>query len=662
MDMALACLRQVPSFEHLALVAPALFATALTVAVVFVALWSLVMRPLALHLGWQASATRFALACAMGTFFVLLRIAELPVAAVSAAQLFNLGLFTALGGVVGVTAYFATLAVDGRSSSARLLGALLLASPAVLFELLAYLWVQIYHIDAVASASGISALVALLGALATTLWLARRSSAVALRLTVTLTVLAALISLGAYLQPRLAVRTSDAGRSEHAVRHVLLITSDAMRADMFGAYGNTRIKTPAIDGLASDGVVFENGTSVAPWTLPSLSTLMSGVSPAVHLVRLENGRLPRHLTTLAEHFAAAGYFTGAIVDNPFLRRQVQLDQGFIDYRFLEAPSYGNVVGALVMRHVLPSLFRPARAWTIDEQMAMVRDWVQRNAERDFFLWVHIFDPHAPYQPRPELVEGQPPEGMSYEFSPPNAAMSGYMARTQTDQDWIRKLYEGEVRAVDAEVGKLLEQLRVLNLYDEALIAFTSDHGEEFWEHNANGHGHTLYNELLHVPLILKLPNNTLRSRVAPRVSSERVVATLLEAADVEYDAARLAPSLMSLVRDGTTVTPPVVSLTIIGTEQDFIVDNMETVFADEKKYIRSLITGREQIYDLRNDPTEQHSLVGSSAAVAANAAKLLKDYGHASQVLRERNDISSDETVAIDSGTLHRLRGLGYIQ
>ena len=288
---------------------------------------------------------------------------------------------------------------------------------------------------------------------------------------------------------------------------------------------------------------------------------------------------------------------------------------------------------------------------------MVR-WLARNADRDFFLWVHYFDPHTPYEPPHDYVAGTPPPGMGYDFSPPPQVMSGLIARSDADKAWIRALYEGEVRGIDDNVGRVLDELRALKLYDEAVIAFTSDHGEELWEHGAHGHGHALYNEHLHVPLILKKSHGKGGARVAAWVSNERVNATLLESADVEFDASEMSgTSLLPLLAPNASAidSPPVISATSI------IVDDLQSVIFSDHKFIRSLTTGREQLYSLRADADEHDSKIALLPEVASAARKLLEEHKAIASRMRERYGIRAGEMAKVDEATLNRLRGLGYI-
>jgi arylsulfatase A-like enzyme len=661
LDVAFAILRRAQSFEDLQLLFPSVYATAVVAAGVFLLVWMLLGGWLCRRWQLAPAALATALAVALGTTFVIARIGEFSLRDLSADAIFMLGLY-ALGGVAGGTgAYLAAVALSTDKRGQSLAQATLIALPGLLLAMLVFLWSQLFWIESVKSLAGMASCVSFALLVAAVVYLVMWPAVVARawRWTVTCALLALLWPLAMLLLGRVGHTLASGDAAPHAVRQIILLSSDTLRADVLGAYGSTSVPTPAIDGLARDGAVFDKANSVAPWTLPSLSSLVSGVSPAVHLVRQEGDRLPSSITTLAERFAAAGYHTGAVVDNAYLRPKANLAQGFADYQFLNIPDYGRAFGPQLMRVLWPALFRPERPATIEEHTTQVRAWIARHAERDFFLWVHYFDPHAPYEPKHEYVAGTPPPGMDYRFEQPPQVMSGLIARSDADKAWIRALYEAEVRALDDNIGAVLDTLRGLDLYDGALIAFTSDHGEEFWEHGAQGHAHTLFDELLRVPLIIKLPDSHAGLRVSTRISTERLAPTLLEAADVAFESKEMSgPSLLALMRNGSDSggAPPVVSETSIA------IDNLQSVTTDEKKFVRSLISTREQLYDLGRDPGETASQLASSAELAAAARKLLEQHETDAGGLREFIGVARGESAEFDSATMNRLRGLGYIK
>ncbi len=249
---------------------------------------------------------------------------------------------------------------------------------------------------------------------------------------------------------------------------VVLISIDTLRADRLPAYGYDQVETPAIDALRRDAVLFENAYSHIPLTLPSHSSLFTGLLPAEHGLRdnvgyvlaaerVASGEIPLLPVALQER----GYATGAAVSTFVLRSQMGLDQGFDFYEDSVEFHPGQGLGGLQ---------RPG-----GETLELARDWLRTASGGPFFFFFHIYEPHTPYQP---------PE--------PFASRYG-------------SSYDAEVAAADAVVGELLAELRRLGVYERAIVLLLSDHGEGLGDHGEREHGVLLYREALHVPLLLKLP-------------------------------------------------------------------------------------------------------------------------------------------------------------
>ena len=256
---------------------------------------------------------------------------------------------------------------------------------------------------------------------------------------------------------------------------IVLISIDTLRSDRLPAYGYRQIATPHLDQLAADGVVYEQAFSHVPLTLPSHASLFTGLLPTEHGVRDNAGyTLAAERTTLATRLRSEGYATGAAVSAYVLRAGTGLAEGFDSYddkiAFIEGAPTGN-------------LQRPG-----GETVAIAKQWITTNAAKPFFAFVHLFEPHAPYEPT----------------------------------------YDAEIVKSDALVGELLDTLRAQNLYDDALIVVLSDHGEGLMDHGEQEHGVLLYREALQVPLIVKWPANEKRgTRVKEAIGLKDVAALAL---------------------------------------------------------------------------------------------------------------------------------------
>ena len=262
-------------------------------------------------------------------------------------------------------------------------------------------------------------------------------------------------------------------------------------------------------------------------------------------------------------------------------------------------------------------------------------WVDDNAERDFFFWTHYFDPHGPWQP-PQAYHPsiKPPAGMSYTFRGVADVRAGLKAGQPEQRDWIKHLYDAEVRYVDAEVGRLLDRLRELGLYDDALIVVTSDHGEEFFEHGNFGHGQSLYNELLGVPLIVKLPGNDNAGRVDRLVPTQAIKATLLELCGIDNDSPD--PNVVSIVPLLNDPNAPFEERPIYSGAACFYEDR-EAVTFQRTKYIRALHSLEEEMYDLTEDPGERSNIATSGTTQIETARGLLDAHERLCADMRERS-------------------------
>jgi len=452
--------------------------------------------------------------------------------------------------------------------------------------------------------------------------------------------------------------TTNAGRNEKAVRKILLLSIDTLRADAVSALNPSAPPTANLDSLAADSVVFTRAYSPAPWTLPTFSTMMTGVTPLVHGVRKFEDRIPPVLPTLAEHMREAGYLTAAFGDQLFLHPQHGISRGFQSYELSPRDEYGGSVGSRILGWAFPARFK--RTLDTTEITDLTLDWLKHHAHDDFFLWLHYFKPHGPYEPLAQYrPKAEPPPGMSYKFSSDNAIRAGSLVITAEQRPWVRQLYEGELHYVDDNVGRVLSELKRLGIYDEMLILFVSDHGEEFWDHDARAHGHTFYDELLRVPLFVKLPGETLRMRRGELVCTGSIFPTLLEFAGVapQEGTGSYASLTPLLGRPGE----PYLEAPILSAVPLYFEDRESIVFGDTK-YIVSLVTNREQLYDLKNDPREQRNLANEPSGALTQAREALEAARQSSAALRKRYGIRAETGAPLSPETIEQLRSLGYVR
>jgi len=386
---------------------------------------------------------------------------------------------------------------------------------------------------------------------------------------------------------------------------ILLISIDTLRADRVGAYGARFGATPAIDGLAAQGLRCEKAISPAPITLPSHATLLTGLYPPRHGVR-HNGifRLADEHVTLAERLRDAGWATGAVVGALVLERRFGLDQGFDFYDDQFGSDRANPGG-------FPE--RPAAAVT-DAALG----WLERTPG-PFFLFLHYYDPHADYAPP----------------SPWNARFAG-------------RPYEGEIASVDAAVGRLLERLRADGRFDDTLVVVTADHGESLGEHGERTHSYTLYDATLSVPLVLRGPGVPAGATLPGVVSTASVAPTLLRLAGLPAEPGLDGEDLTQRWSAPNAGAGEAYAETL-ATQLDHGWAPLHALRTPAFHFVRA---PRPELYDAAADPKELRNLLDGGRPPEADLLDG-RIAAHLERGLPLR-------TAPLDGETLARLRALGY--
>ena len=437
--------------------------------------------------------------------------------------------------------------------------------------------------------------------------------------------------------------------------NVLLISIDTLRADHLSCYRYGRQTSPNLDKLAAEGTLFETAISPTSWTVPSHMSLMTGQNPLEHGVRTAMTSLSAETETLAEVLRGNGYRTMAAIAGVTLSAKFGFYQGFDvydDYSALPlAPNAGNEITS---------------ERVISTAMGLLSDWQADYRSQPYFLFVHMWDVHGMYNP-PEPYDSlfDPDYDGSYtsedfwRWSVEGGDID------QSDISHIEALYDGEIRYVDAELGRLFERLNQMGVEDNTLIVVTADHGDEFFEHGHVRHNRTLYDEVLHVPLIFKMPKKLPQGKRIPG---------LVRLADVSPTILSLAEIQTSPGEFGSLVSEPLLRGTDLSTEMksdeeltlparvalgELLGEKpMSSIRTESAKLIVELASGKAlEMYDLRTDPSEQVNLVSQdSAAVAA----LLDAWESLSAELESVGQ--QLEPKELDDEIRTRLKSLGYIQ
>jgi arylsulfatase A-like enzyme len=364
--------------------------------------------------------------------------------------------------------------------------------------------------------------------------------------------------------------------------NVIVYLVDTLRPDHLGVYGYERDTSPNLDAFARDAVVFENAYSPSSWTRPATASLMTGLSPLRHRAIGRLDVLGSKHELLSEHLRAAGYRTLGLVTNPNVIALWGFDRGFESYQDIDSSSRGTRADTVIDR-VLEAL----RALP---------------AEEPVFLYIHTLDPHAPYFPPPPYDR---------KFSVPGAER---IAR-----------YDGEIAFGDVHFGRLLDHLRERQQYDDALIVFLSDHGEELQDHSGTGHGHTLFEEVVRVPLLIKLPNGEhAGARARSPVTLMDVLPTVLAAVGLSVPQGLDGTDLRPLMRGDAEPPERPLFFDLDLDQNRGLTDIVRGVRLHDLKYLRRLRPVQEErLFDVAVDPGEQVDRAASAPADAARLSRLL---------------------------------------
>src|SRR6202051_4208203 len=368
--------------------------------------------------------------------------------------------------------------------------------------------------------------------------------------------------------------------------NVVLITIDTLRADHVGCYGAQMVKTPTLDALAHDGIVFERAISQVPLTWPSHAVILTGTYPFQNGVQDFTGQpLAQQFRTVSQAFQQAGYATGAVVSAFVLDRSWGLARGFDFYDdAFSAETFQKKEIGLVDRRA-------------GESVTHAIAWLKKTPRRPFFLWLHLYDPHSPYDP-------------------PEPYRSEYRSH----------LYDGEIAYADHELGNLVSWLKQNHLYDASLIVALSDHGESLGEHGEDEHGFFVYNATVHVPLIVKPPvgSGFPAGRRSDPVEAAAVAPTLLQLAGLKPPKPASAPIYSQFQSESLLATKAGNGTTTVATEDSaysetfypFSSFGWSPLYAFESRRFHFIQAPTPELYDLEADPGETRNIVAEQPAAA----------------------------------------------
>ncbi|HSD65053.1 MAG TPA: sulfatase-like hydrolase/transferase, partial [Vicinamibacteria bacterium] len=392
--------------------------------------------------------------------------------------------------------------------------------------------------------------------------------------------------------------------------NVVVVTLDTLRADRLACYGFRGIETPNIDAVASQGVLFEQATSTVPLTLPSHASIFTGLIPPHHGVRDNGGFfVEEKTTTLAERMKEGGWTTGAFIGAWVLDSRWGLGQGFDHYadRF-DLSKYKVVNLGTVQKKG-------------DEVMDLALAWLEGVKAKKFFAWVHLYDPHTPYEP-------------------PEPFLSRYPGQR----------YVGEVAYTDQVVGRLVAWLEGAGVWDRTLLVLLADHGESLGEHGENAHTFFVYDATQHVPLIVRTPWGE-RGRSPAQVSTVDVMPTVLDLVGLPPQPDIDGRSLARLVLDPSADAPGFAYSETYFPRFHYGWQHLRALRDGRWKYIEA---PTPELYDVRKDPGELKNVyVDFSGRAEDLRLRLVKMAGRGVQ--------AAPDDASLDPETLQRLAALGYV-
>ncbi len=388
---------------------------------------------------------------------------------------------------------------------------------------------------------------------------------------------------------------------DDSLPNIMLVVIDTLRADHLGMYGYSRPTSPNLDAFADEAAVFQRSFSHSPWTMPSIASILTGLVPRDHgITQWEQPLAPRFLT-LTERLQQAGYRTGACVSHHILKPRYHYDQGFQSYDF-SVLKLGSSRKVSSSPHI-------ARCGT---------DFLDQDSDAPFFLWLHFFDPHNDYVKH---------EG--HDFG---------------DQPMDR--YDSEIAFTDQYLGQVFDFLDASGLSDSTIVVVMADHGEEFRDHGGTKHTLTLYNEVIRIPLVMKVPGFS-GTRMEQLVAETQVSPTILALAGLPVPDSFSAP-IIPFDADGFSAggDHTIIAETLREADKRAVVQDRWKFILDKKKH-------RRYLFDLSKDPSEKHNLAGREPATTSRLLSLVEKHYAGGRTQIQAQPLAPE--------TKEALEALGYV-
>jgi arylsulfatase A-like enzyme len=468
--------------------------------------------------------------------------------------------------------------------------------------------------------------------------------------------------------------------------NIILISIDTLRADHLSCYGYKRPTTPQLDRIAAEGILFKNAYSTAVWTPPAHASMLTGLYPSQHGTvnfRKLNDKIPTIAQTLRDH----GFATAGFVNNPAVGEFVGLDRGFTD--FFEI--WEGVTSKYLLIRGIHFLYRKwlgllgVQDHGAKKTNELAKEWLAAHAvdERPFFMFLHYIEPHnpidAPYPYKKKFVEVNGAAALDMEkiqkvaFNP-LVCYTDNLKLNESERAYLISLYDGEIAYVDSMVGEVIESLRAMKILDDTMVIITADHGEHFGEHGHYSHTSSLYQPIVHIPLIIRYPRAYPAAELfEPPVQHVDIFPTLLDLLNIADDSLNNLPGLSLLPRNGrleirrdrqilaewegkipTFVKRRLSNSTNASYVEGLFTAKMQMILEAGEKYIYGE-DGREELYNLSADPGELNNLASADKARCQYLKKLMME------ILKTELPQQESPEGVMDEQVKERLKGLGYL-
>ncbi len=455
---------------------------------------------------------------------------------------------------------------------------------------------------------------------------------------------------------------TDAHVSDNDTPNIIIISIDALRRDHVSVYNDKYVKTPNIDSVAERGYLFTNASTNNPWTLPTFMTMHTGQYPSVHGIDFRT--TPADLPSLPEILKGYGYRTEAYVGNSVLLGEYGFSKGYDKYLL-----YGDIewlhpfkntsVARFIYKLTQIRLTIGIRDRSTDWCTEITRKRIKKlqNSDEPYFLWLHYLDPHTPLTPPPEYIDVDDDEKDKI-LSKMDEYSNKHDILIKENEKILKELYAAEVRYVDDSLGNLLSAFDEYGVWDDSIVIITSDHGEEIFDHQIYGHGHTLYGELTAIPLIICVPGKNAALIDTP-VSIIDIPTTILTLLGSDYADQTDGNDLFTVIEEGPTDKYVYADRTRYDHDAVSVRDDEYVyMYYGSDPYDENDVTERYELYSYKDDPYCMNEIGDKEPERAAEYFELIDRFRI--KLAEKKASLGEGGEFDIEEEHMEKLKDLGY--